>query len=267
MSNYIWALITSLPLSGIVLACVYYLAPKFIDRAFRVSADKTIETFKAALRAESDRVQHLFGLELKKMSIVYEYQRNSFSNVILAMHEAIAAIDFDWHQEVFQPISKAVPEKFDRVTITESLFLDDESEHAVHLFLEILWRCAATPMDPDVESEELRGHRDELLFLSGQIREYFRTRVGISTAKPLIEVAILGACILVKQYSQKSGWHSDSELTAMDLMSEARKDSTRLIGALQTLASSFQEKRFYLERQQETERYIRILTNSGVDTA
>jgi hypothetical protein len=119
-------------------------------------------TLDARFAAQSEKIKHELQLELEKMSVVFEHQKDSFRKVLMAMHRAIETIELNVQDEGgdWVPISGKHREAFRRVALEECLFMDSGSEHALELFSKIMWSAvkdASFSQFPDSDDVHLSG--------------------------------------------------------------------------------------------------------------
>jgi hypothetical protein len=157
---------------------------------------KRLEAF---LAQRLELTKHEIQLEYQKKSTVFEQQKNSFRNVLIAMHRAIEAIRSGPGPEWY-PISPETIYAFKGVVSEESLFMDEESSHALRLF-ERGMNKAVSVFGEDTDDESIRRADTYTSFISDRLSEHFRVLVGLATEYgSLDDVELLGACDLVNRY-------------------------------------------------------------------
>jgi hypothetical protein len=99
------------------------------------------ELLKGYLAADLERAKHSLVLEQSRLTFVYEKQRDSFTNVIRAMHAAITAFKFDYSDEEWLPIDEDTLADFRSVRVSESLYTGSDGDRAITVFEDRLAGC------------------------------------------------------------------------------------------------------------------------------
>jgi hypothetical protein len=226
---------------------------------------------EATLARRLEITKHELQLEYQKMSIVFEHQKDSFRNILVAMHQAIEAIaagrDEEWH-----PIGAAQVDKFRCVVSEESLFMDVTSDHALRLFVAAMWNAVEQPFESAPEQEEIRRAHNQATFISERLSDHFRSRVGLSSGppNPLGDVEILGACSLINRYHfpkhklptqgclafQPNQTAAELVATAHQNLDVVRTELERLKGAV---TSDERRARFFFQVGADADYYLQIL--------
>lgn len=204
--------IENVVLSSTVLAGVFvYVGKRYIDYLLRGRLGKQQELLKGFLADDLERAKHALSLEQARLTFVYEKQRDSFTNVIRAMHSAITAIEkeFDYSDEEWRPIEEGTLADFRNVRVSESLYTGSDGDRALAVCEERLARCTIDRMDGGpIESDLIRDNRSQLDFISLRIQEFFRVRLGIANGNPLLDVFRLQAFSLVRGFSSEKENHA-----------------------------------------------------------
>jgi hypothetical protein len=147
---------------------------------------------------ELGTLRHQFQIVQKQMSVIFESQKSSFTNVIKSMDKAIQTLEQPW-DGYWTPIHERTYNEFHSVVVDESLFVGAEGEEALELFSSVL--SGTVPWYDDIPDDELlRQSYNQLSFLSKRITEYFRIRVGLpGRANPLDDIYVFGACRLLNE--------------------------------------------------------------------
>jgi hypothetical protein len=231
LTDFLRSLGALLPSVGVLVAgwgVVYYVLQKQLE---------------AKLASRLEFTKHELQLEYQKKSIVFEHQKDSFRNVLVAMHEAIEAIAGGDGPE-WLPIGQDVVDKFRRVVSEEALFMDADSDHALRLFVSSMWLATPGPDPGDVDQEDIRRAHSQTEFISERLSDHFRFRVGLPPAhpSPLADVELLGACTLINRYHfSKHGLPTKGPLairpgeTASELVATARQNLVLLRSELERL--------------------------------
>lgn len=144
--------------------------------------------------------KHELQIEYQKKSIVFEHQKDSFRNVLVGMHRAIEAIRGGPEPE-WRPTSHKTVDAFRRIVSEEALFMDEESDHALRIFVQVMWSAAAAPFETEPSDEEMRLAATQTAFIADRLSEHFRARVGLVTDNgSLDDVELLGACRLINRH-------------------------------------------------------------------
>src|SRR5579864_817995 len=155
---------------------------------------------------ELEKAKHELQLEQQRMSIVFEHQKDSFRKVLAAMDKAVQEIE-DRVEPDGGPWGAIPPEthtEFQRLVSVERLFLDAEAGQAIDLFASCMWEAVVDgSYEQYPESEEVRRAYEKMILISNRLSEHFRNRVGLApeSPDPLMDVAVLGACILINIYA------------------------------------------------------------------
>jgi len=240
---------------GGLATLLYFLLKKSLER-----------TVDSRFDARLEKVKHQLQLEQQKMSVVYENQKDSFRKVLVAMNVATESIERknqgggDW-----RPISQTDVAAFSRVAGEEALFLDGDSDQALRLSLEIMWK-AATYEDTSPTEDEVWRSYNQMKFISDRLASYFRTKVGLKPGMPdpMRDIEVLGACCLLNRFAQEASLPANSPFrfrddeTAAQVVSVARENSKLLKAELKKLQESIRLKNsgLYFESLVKVTRYI-----------
>ena len=251
-----------LPSAGVLVAAwgvLYYVLQKQLE---------------AKLARRLEFTKHELQLEYQKKSIVFEHQKDSFRNVLVAMHEATEAIAGGDGPE-WRPIRQNVVDKFRRVVSEEALFMDADSDHALRLFVSAMW-LATESYPGDTDEEDIRRAHSQTEFISERLSDHFRSRVGLAPAhtSPFADIQLLGACTLINRHHFSNyGLPTKGPLairpgeTASEVVATAKQNSELLRSELERLkeAVTADERRtsLYFAVRTEVEYYLAKL---GVST-
>jgi hypothetical protein len=141
----------------------------------------------------------------------------------------------------------------------ESLFMDGESDLALRLFREVMWKAVQYESEIPTGDEVWRSY-DQMKFIAERLAQHFRTRVGLtaSTPDPLLDIDLLGACRLINRYSHiqtKSILRIDQNSMADHLVDTARKNPAVLKSELEKLKAATRDDQFFFEAVTQAERY------------
>jgi len=242
---------------GAVGAFFYFLLKKTTEKIVDARFDERLE-----------KVKHELQLEQQRMSVVYQNQKDSFREVLVAAHKAIEAIEQriagedDW-----RPISQEDADAFSRVLWRESLFMDDPSDHALRLFREIM--LTAVPFEMDVPTgNKVWWAYNQMNFIAERLAEHFRAKVGLpsTVTEPLLDVELLGACRLINRYHfpdhdlpTKGPLKVKENTTAAQLTAVARGTPKLLRAELEKLKEATEKDIFFSEVLTEANRYLHKL--------
>jgi hypothetical protein len=239
---------------GGVSVLLYFTLKKALERSIDVHFDKRLA-----------RVRHDFELEQQRMSVVYQNQKDSFKNVLLAMHNAIEAIerevdgDGDWG-----PISQKPLDNFSRVMSEEGLFMNEASDRALRLFREAMWR-AVQYKDEIPTGDQVWQAYNQMNFIVKRLGQHFRIRVGLSpdVPDPLFDVEILGACRLINGYHfpahqlpTKSVLKFDGNQDAAHHVASAHRNIEVLKTELERVISATKDDAAFFEVLTQAKRYL-----------
>ncbi len=177
------SVLLSLPALGIML---YWVLQKKLE---------------AILARRLEITKHELQLEYQKMSVVFEHQKDSFRNVLVAMHHAVEAIA-SGAEDRWYPISRDQLDTFRRVVSEESLFMDTESDHALRIFVAAMRGAVEEPFDAGPDQEDIWRAHTQTTFISERLSDHFRCRVGLTPTRlnSLVDVELLGACRLINRH-------------------------------------------------------------------
>jgi hypothetical protein len=186
----------------------------------KVWASRIMEKEKASYARDLDAIRHQFQLEQKQMSVVFENQKSSFTNIIKAMDKAILALEQSWDDE-WEPLPDKDYNKFHAVVVEEFLLTGADGEKALNLFSSVLSNTVAVyEVDYIPNDRSLRECYQQLRFLSERIREYFRFRVGLpGRGQPLVDIAVFGGRSLLDEYFKFDEDYSSSPLASKERQS------------------------------------------------
>jgi len=211
------------------------------------------------------KIKHELDLEQQKMSIVYQNQKDSFRNVLMGMHNAMAAIEKEIAGEAdWRPISQEPVEIFSRVMAQESLFLDAASDRALRLFREVMWEAVQYEDQIPSGGKVWRAH-DQMKFIADRTAQHFRVRVGLAEGEldPLLDIDILGACRAINRYSfpdqqlpTRGPLKADENRNAEELVMAARRNPAILKEELGRLKAATQNERFFFETAAQADLYL-----------
>jgi hypothetical protein len=162
---------------------------------------KTLEE-RSAKRLETTK--HDLQLDRERKGVIFEHQRDSLRNVLLAMHEAIREIESnvdapgDW-----RPIPIGPVDKFRSTVSQECLFLDDGSEHALDLFDTVMLKAVYDPsFDLFGDDKDAWHSYKQMQLIADRVARHFRSRLGLSSDSQdhLQDVDLLEACRLIGDY-------------------------------------------------------------------
>ncbi|MBP7527190.1 MAG: hypothetical protein KA801_04660 [Syntrophorhabdaceae bacterium] len=221
-----------------------------------------------------DALRHQFQLEQKQMSVIFESQKSSFTNVIKAMHAAIKALEQPWDDN-WEPLSAKQYERFEMVIVTESLIVGAEGEWALELFSSVLAGTVMWWPDAIPDDRILRQSYDQLSFLFKNITEYFRVRVGLPGhhSRPLDEINLLGACLLLNEYYRDDKGFASSVLilkkdqNTNQLVSQAKANLSLLQKYLEAMVGKIESdaeiREWRFEQASRAKYYLEVLGSSG----
>ena len=206
-------------------------------------------------------------LEIKhtKLAIVFENQKVAFKSLIQAMYKVQSAIQQPYDQ-AWEPTSGRIYDDFIEVLNEEALFIDSESEKALRLFGSIIGETAFYEHPPPSD-REIRNSYEQLEYLSESIREYFRSRVGVSKEPNItIDLDLLKVCRFICQENFEKEESINFEIiklsgsqSPVDLLSLAREDLTLFRKEFQRyiefLKTNPKKSKFYLSKVEEAEKY------------
>jgi hypothetical protein len=211
------------------------------------------------------RIKHELDLEQQKMSVVYQNQKDSFRNVLVAMHNAMEAIENEIAGEGdWRPISQEPVEALSREMAQASLFLDAASDRALRLFREVMWEAVQYEDQIPSGGKVWRAH-DQMKFIADRLAQHFRMRVGLVGGKddPLLDIDILGACRDINRYSfpdhklpTRGPLKSDESRNSEELVATARRNPTILKEELGKLKAATQNERFFFETAAQADLYL-----------
>jgi hypothetical protein len=161
---------------------------------------KKLETHFAA---RLENIRHGLQLEQQKMAVVYNHQKDSFRNVITAMHSGLKALEKRNNYGEWSPIQANEADACAQAIAAERLFLDSESDHALGLFLEVMWAAVNTePDEPAPESSDVAECHTQMKLILDRLVDHFRDCVGLTpeSSDPLLDVEALGAYRLVNRF-------------------------------------------------------------------
>jgi hypothetical protein len=203
------------------------------------------KTLEANFAKRLEITKHELQIELQRLSIVYEHQKDSFRAILSAMHEAMSKIEDkieeaggEWHGIPLKSFSQ-----FKHRIAEERLFIDAKAERAISLFTNILWDAVElTSFDQTPDSDEIRRSYDQLELVAHRLAEYFRLRVGLvpESDDPLHDTELLEACRLINTINlPKAGMPTKTALayaghqSAEELVSLARSNKALLKSELE----------------------------------
>jgi hypothetical protein len=232
----------------------------------------------ARFAGELEKTKHELQLELKRMSVLFEHQKDSFRKVLAAMHRAIEAIEHnvqgdggDW-----LPISAKHLDTFQRLASEECLFMDGGTDRALELFSTIMWDAVQDGLfDHFPDSSDVRRAHTQMKLIAARVAEHFRSRVGLNPDKSdaLLDVELLAACRLINtHYFPKFNMPTKTLLkfrdgeSAEEMVLTARKNVAVLKSELQVLKNAAQFRddgaSFYYDVIARVDRYMDILEAS-----
>lgn len=236
----------------------------------KIWASRILESYKAKYTKELDKIRHQFNIDLNQLSIIHENQKSSFQRVIKSLQKSIKALeqeyDVEWH-----PISNKCYDELEQVVIEESLFLGNEGERALNIFLFFFGRAVAFPEGPDPKDKTLRNIYEHMIFMSERIREYFRKRIGLSEeSDPLFDVNFLAACLLINEccfdeidFPTQSVLKFNFETSPQALVDRIKENIYILKSDLKKiitfLESNLEEKKYSFRTLSEARYYLKIL--------
>ncbi len=239
---------------GGLSAVLYLLLRKALEKTVDSRFDERLE-----------KVRHDLQLEQEKMSVVYQNQKDSFRNLLVAAHKGIAAIESRiGGDDDCRPISQGDVDAFSRVLAEESLFVDDDSDHALRLFREIMSTAVPYEMEIPTNQEVWRAY-NQMNFVVERLAEHFRMRVGLtsSATRPLLDAELLGACRLINRFHfpkhdlpTKGSFRFQDGKTAAHYVSVARQNPALLKSELARLREATENDPFFFETLEKTERYL-----------
>jgi hypothetical protein len=169
----------------------------------KIWANRILESEKAKYSKELDKIRHQFQIELNQLSIIHENQKNSFQKVIKALHKALKLLEQPYDEE-WKPINTKYYDELKEIVVEESLFLGNEGEYSLNIFLKFFSRTLFFIEDEIYERPSdgmLRNLYEHLCYIAERICEYFRKRIGLSEeSNPLWEVNLLAACLLIRNF-------------------------------------------------------------------
>ena len=169
----------------------------------KVWANRILESDRAKYAKELDNIRHQFEIERNQLSIIHENQKNSFQRVITSLYKSIKILEQEYDEEWY-PVSGKHYEELKQVIIEESLFLGNEGERALNIYLSLFNRAVSFP-DFDYQGDVfLRRIHGYLIYTSEVIREFFRKRIGLSdNHNPLIDIFLLDVSIMLNEINQR----------------------------------------------------------------
>jgi hypothetical protein len=184
--NFLGQLGAVVPSVGVLGGVLYWLLQKRME---------------ATLAQRLEVTKHQLQLDYQRMSIVFEHQRDSFRRVLAAMHETIETMEAG-DSEQWYPISREVVDKFRRVVSEECLLLDEESDHALRLFVDATSQAVSPPFEADPSQEDMWRAHSLTAFIFERLADHFRFRVGLVPQEldRVLDVQLLGASMLINRY-------------------------------------------------------------------
>ena len=179
------------------------------------------------------------------------------------------------YDDKWEPINRTHYEKLNKIIIEESLFLGLEGERVLNIFLMILGRTVFHPDNYHISDKFLKNSYEQLTFVAERVREYFRSRIGLSDGfDSLLDVHLLSACILINEYHFSEAQfptqsilkfeYDRSPFELIELIKEnidvLKKELNRLITHLEAKSS---DKRFYFETISEAKQYLRLINKNA----
>jgi hypothetical protein len=223
-----------------------------------------------------EKAKHELQLNLERMSVVFQHQKDSFRNVLAAMHRAIEAIEARVEPDggPWYPIFRKQHDAFWKAVSGECLFLDGDTDRAIRLFSQVMWAAVEDlPLQQSPESDEVWRAYSEMNLIADRVTEHFRNRIGLTgaTAAPLTDTELLGACRLINNQHWptfnlptkgllKFGEHQ----TAEEAIRTAKDNLCVLESELQSLQQALRSKNSRASASFETlsliERYLSTIT-------
>lgn len=239
----------------------------------KVWASKILESDKTKYTKELDKIRHQFKIDLNQLSIIHENQKNSFQLIIKSLHKSIKSLEQEYDDE-WQPISSKCYDDLKQIVIEESLFLGNEGERALSIFLNYFGRTIAFPEGPDPKDETLRNIYEHMIFMSERIREYFRKRIGLSEeSDPLFDVNLLAACLVINEcrfneidFPTKSVLKFNFDTSPQALVDRIKENiyilKSELKNIITFLESDLEEKKYSFFKLSEARYYLKIIENA-----
>jgi hypothetical protein len=252
------------PLLGGLGAFLYWMLKKALETRFAQHLEKT---------------KHDLQLELEKMTVVFEHQKDSFHKILIAMHHATDAIGQniqgdggDW-----LPISGKDMEAFKHVVSEECLLMDADTDHSLELFSSIMWSSVRDEYFGNFpDSDDVRRAYSQMMLIANRVASHFRSRIGLipDNSEALLDVELLGACRLINTYHFSDKMPTSGPLkfrdgeTAEEMVATARTNLALLKSELEILkncaAGAIEGGRSYFFLTiAEVDRYIKILNGLG----
>lgn len=160
------------------------------------------KTLEAHFARRLEQTKHDLQLEQQRMSIVYEHQKDSFRDVLVAMNRALKSVADNWDDGEWSSVTHEVGEAFQEVVSQEGLFMDKDSDHALELFKQAIWSATSEPYSGPPESDDVSRAHAQMTVITERMAEHFRIRVGLHSpdSKPLQSVYRLGAIVLINRF-------------------------------------------------------------------
>jgi hypothetical protein len=233
------AVLTWLATSGGITGFLYWFLKKKLEDHFN---------------RELEMTRHRLQLESQRLSVVYEHQKTSFRNLLIAMNACIKAVDVQEDENLRVPTETVAA--LEKTTAEEQLFLDEASDNSLWLFQQILNEISTDPGPSRSDTSRTLHHHAfcQMKFISERLAEHFRIRVGLLPTRPnpLFDVEILGACLLINKFNLGSRFRTEDNgpLRLGDrqmpeaLVAEGKKNIELLKSRLLLLQSVLSDKPF-----------------------
>jgi hypothetical protein len=166
--------------------------------------DKDLESFKSQMNSELESTKHQLQLDYAKQSIVFDKQKESFSQIIGAIENAKKSLlkrkEYD---EPWVPIKWSDVEQFQGSIAAQVLYIDSECDRLLSFFITEMYRASHGPdyVQPPQDKEIEYAFR-MLEFLSIKILEHFRKLLGIKVDNdPILDVDLYYSCVFIKEFN------------------------------------------------------------------
>lgn len=202
------ALVTGLGIGGawlLLLFVSYRLLDSALAARLSVATGQQVEQLRASLANDLERAKHSLALEQSKLSIVFEHQRASFMQLLVALHRLQREVWelYDGEEGAWGHLDGKSLRELEALIASESLYLTEDADHALRLYLRLVREFLPSYDDREdgVEDREGTGYVKELRFIERQLRAHFRSRIGLPEGQDALDtVWLLGAARLLNSY-------------------------------------------------------------------
>jgi hypothetical protein len=278
------------------LVILYYIFQKATAAKIEVMKTKEIEPFKNELtrgmesyknelsrEIESHKNELGRGLELYKKElelengktkIIYDHQKNSFKEIIIAMDTIIQK--FLWSHDVevdcYHPLSAEDYKEIRNKIVGESLFISAKGARTLDIFINVLSNVIDWGYEDTTWSSKFIEKRlEQLKFINYNVQCYFRSEIGlVADSTPLIDIEFLNACRLLNSYHfteaevpTRNPLFQINNKPTEQLVKDAKNNIDELLDALKILANYLgqRETQTFYDVFIEVEESIKIISD------